>query len=149
MLCCRMTGEVKDKAIVESEKKEVMVEKVEEKKEVAAPVRKELSGLPAGLLEKIQAKEAAKRAAELVTDKGKEERAKQLRRLPAIARLLRNIYISERKAALPHPIILKKVVASYPGHIAQEVLSKDIEKLCELNRAWRSEEHTSELPVTL
>jgi len=101
-----------------------------------APVRKELSGLPQGLLEKIRAKEAAKKASEMFTDKGKEERVKQLRRLPTLARILRNTLIAEKKAALPQPFILKKATASYPGHLALEVLTKDVDKLVELTKPF-------------
>ena len=85
------------------------------------PVREELAGLPVGLLEKVRAKEAAKKASEMFKDHSKDEQVKQLLRLPVLARLLRNICISEKKAALPQTFILKKVKASLPRHIALEV----------------------------
>lgn len=97
------------------------------------PVRKELASLPNELLEKIRAKEAAKKALEMFTDKEKEERVKQLRRLPVLARMVRNMMISEKKAALPQAFILKKANASYPSHIALEMLANDVDKLVEIS----------------
>merc|ERR1719508_20321 len=110
--------------------------KVESPKPAPKPIRKELQGLPPKLIEKILAKEAEKAAREMFTDKDREEKIKRLRRLPVIARIVKNTFISERKAALPFAIVIKKTVASYPGHLASDILTKDFRYLMEVTKPW-------------
>jgi len=105
-------------------------------KPASKPLRKELQGLPPKLIEKILAKEAEKAAKEMFTDKDREERIKRLRRLPTVARILKNTFTSEKKPALPLDMVLKKAVASYPGHIPAETMTKDFKYLVEVSKPW-------------
>jgi len=110
--------------------------KVEAPKPAPKPIRKELQGLPAKLIEKILAKEAEKAAKEMYTDKGKEEKIKRLRRLPVLARIVKNTFTSENKPALPFDMVIKKAVSSYPGHLPSEVMTKDVRYLIEVATPW-------------
>lgn len=118
------------------EKSESSEVKVETPKPAPKPIRKELQGLPPKLIEKILAKEAEKAAREMFTDKDREDKIKRLRRLPVIARILKNTFISERKAALPFDIVIKKAVSSYPGHLSSEIMTKDMRYLIEVTKPW-------------
>jgi len=110
--------------------------KVEAPKPAAKPIRKELQGLPQALIDKILAKEAAKAEKEMFTDKVKEEKVKRLRRLPTLARILKNLFTSENKPALMFDFVIKKAVSSYPGHLPSDVMTKDVRYLIEVSKPW-------------
>lgn len=117
--------------------------KVEAEAKVSSPapapvVRKDLQGLPQRLIDKILAKEAEKAAKDMFTDKSKEDKVRRLRRLPEISRLVKSVFISERKAAVLTPVITKKVVASYPGSISAENMLKDLRYLVEVTTGFLS-----------
>ena len=117
--------------------------KVETEVKVSSPapapvVRKDLQGLPQKLIDKILAKEAEKAAKDMFTDKSKEDKVRRLRRLPEIARLVKSVFISERKAAILTTVIIKKVVASYPGIISEEIITKDLRYLVEVTTGFLS-----------
>ena len=101
-------------------------------------MRKDLQGLPQKLIDKILAKEAEKAAKDMFTDKSKEDKVRRLRRLPEISRLVKSVFISERKAAVLTPVITKKVVASYPGSISAENMMKDLRYLVEVTTGFLS-----------
>jgi len=100
------------------------------------PIRKELQGLPQKLIDKILAKEAAKAEKEMFTDKVKEEKVKRLRRLPTLARILKNTFTSENKPALVFDFVIKKAVSSYPGHLPSDVMIKDVRYLIDVSKPW-------------
>ena len=101
-------------------------------------VRKDLQGLPQKLIDKILVKEAEKAAKDMLTDKSKEDKVRRLRRLPEIARLVKSVFISERKTALLTPIVLKKVVDSYPGQMSTDNMTKDLKYLVEVTSGFIS-----------
>lgn len=122
-------------AAVAEKKKEV----VEIKPVTPAPVktvRKDLQGLPQKLIDKILAKEAEQAAKEMSVDKVKEEKIRKLRRLPEIARIVRSIYVTEKKPALEIKIVSKKAVNSYPGNVSEENMLKDLTYLREVTKTW-------------
>jgi len=100
------------------------------------PIRKELQGLPQKLIDKILAKEAAKAEKEMFTDKVKEDKVKRLRRLPTLARILKNTFTSENKSALVFDFVIKKAVSSYPGHLPSDVMTKDVRYLIDVSKPW-------------
>ena len=104
----------------------------------AAAVRKDLQGLPQKLIDKILAKEAEKAAKDMFTDKSKEDKVRRLRRLPEIARLVKSVFITERKFAVLTPIVEKKVVASYPGSMSAVNLKTDLKYLVEVSPGFLS-----------
>ena len=101
----------------------------------APAVRKDLQDLPQKLIDKILAKEAAK---ERFTDKSKEDKVRSLRRLLEISRLVKSVFISERKVAVLTTVITKRVVASYPGIISEEIIKKDLRYLVEVTTGFLS-----------
>ena len=102
-------------------------------------VRKDLKGLPQKLIDKILAKEAEKAAREMCVDKPKEDRIRRLRRLPQIIRIIKGVFVTERKPALELPIVTKKTVQSYPGSMSEENLLKDVRFLVEVTaKSWLS-----------
>jgi len=115
--------------------------KEEEVKTPATPtpakaVRKDLQGLPQKLIDKILAKEAEQAAKDMLVDKVKEDRIKQLRRLPEIARILKSLFVTERKPALLFKLVTKKALASYPGNMSEDNMIKDIKYTGEITGNW-------------
>jgi len=115
--------------------------KEEEVKTPATPtpakaVRKDLQGLPQKLIDKILAKEAEQAAKDMLVDKVKEDKIKQLRRLPEIARILKSLFVTERKPALLFKLVTKKALASYPGNMSEDNMIKDIKYTGEITGNW-------------
>ena len=114
-------------------------QEVETRSVAPAPVksvRKDLQGLPQKLIDKILAKEAEQAAKEMSVDKVKEEKIRKLRRLPEVARILKSIYVTEKKPALEVKIVTKKAVNSYPGNTSEENMLNDITYLREVTKTW-------------
>ena len=121
-------------AAVAEKKQEVEIKPV-----TPAPVktvRKDLQGLPQKLIDKILAKEAEQAAKEMSVDKVKEEKIRKLRRLPELSRIVKSIYVTEKKPALEVKIVTKKAVNSYPGNISEENMLKDLTYLREVTKTW-------------
>ncbi|KAM3966347.1 chromatin licensing and DNA replication factor double parked [Aphomia sociella] len=95
-----------------------------------------LRNLPASLLEKVKAKQAAK-ALEAMT-RSSEDNNKYLiySRLPDLARTLRNIFVTERKNVLALNIILSKLDSSFKANMSANDLQKDIKLLTEEIPDW-------------
>ena len=128
-----------------SETLEKAAEKLKEKEAAVtsspAPVkaiRKDLQGLPQKLIEKILAKEAEQAAKDMLVNKDQEMVVKKLRRLPELTRILKGIFVTERKPALLLKIITSKALASYPGQISQDALLADIKQIVEISNKWIS-----------
>lgn len=101
-------------------------------------VRKHLQGLPQKQIDKILAKEAELAAREMSVDKVKDERIRKLRRLPELARIVKSVYVTEKKPALEVKIVSKKAVQSYPGNISDDNMLKDLTHLREVTKTWLS-----------
>jgi hypothetical protein len=110
--------------------------KFDTSKPAPKPIHKKLQGLPPKLVNKIVAKEADKAAREMFSNKGREEKIKRLRRLPVLARILKNTFTSENKASLPFEMVVKKAVSSHPGHFPSETIVKDLRYLIEVSQPW-------------
>lgn len=91
---------------------------------------------PSSPLPKIRAKEAQKLQALMTRDPRQEERLAMLGRLPAMARILRNVFVAEKKQALTMEVACARMAESYdaqmpPGRKATEgVFSPAREGLC-------------------
>ncbi|KAL4712015.1 hypothetical protein ACJJTC_003682 [Scirpophaga incertulas] len=95
-----------------------------------------LRNLPAALLEKVKAKQAAK-ALEAMTRSSEDEKKYMIyTRLPDLARTLRNIYVTERKNVLALNIILSKLNVSFKSSINSSDLQNDIKLLAEEVPEW-------------
>uniref|UniRef100_A0A3B3HTS3 Chromatin licensing and DNA replication factor 1 n=1 Tax=Oryzias latipes TaxID=8090 RepID=A0A3B3HTS3_ORYLA len=81
--------------------------------EPVAPVPGSLKGVSQSLLDRIRAKEAQKLQAVMTRDPAHEERLLMMSRLVDLARILRGIFVAEKKAALTMAAACSRMVASY------------------------------------
>jgi len=111
---------------------------VEAPKEVKEdPIPKHLKGLNPKLIAKIQAKEAEK--ARLASTGASKEAVKKLeryRRLPGLARIIRQIFISEQKAALPIQFVCRKTVECHSGSVSVADIEEDVKELVKVVVPW-------------
>ena len=98
------------------------------------PILKKLHGLPPKLIEKIVAKE--NNAREMFPKKGRVEKIKRLKRMPNLARGLKNIFTSEEKTSLPLDIIVHKAASNHPMHFPTETIISDLRCLIEVSQPW-------------
>ncbi|NWV34171.1 CDT1 factor, partial [Grantiella picta] len=95
-----------------------------------------LKGVSQGLLDRIRAKEARRLQALLTRDARQEERAALLARLPAIARVLRSVFVAEKKAALSMELLCARLADSCPELVAPGEMEKHVRLFAELLPDW-------------
>ncbi|XP_059053944.1 DNA replication factor Cdt1 [Achroia grisella] len=95
-----------------------------------------LRNLPASLLEKVKAKQAAKALEAMTRSSENDQKYLIYSRLPDLARTLRNIFVTERKNVLALNIILSKLDSSFKAHVSASELQKDIKVLTEEIPEW-------------
>ncbi|XP_060041007.1 DNA replication factor Cdt1 isoform X3 [Erinaceus europaeus] len=100
-----------------------------------------LKGVSQSLLERIRAKEAQKQLAQMTRRPEQEQRLQRLQRLPELARVLRNIFVSERKPALPMEVACARMVGSYCTAMSHGEMEKHVKLLSELLPDWVSLHH--------
>nr|XP_030138009.3 DNA replication factor Cdt1 [Taeniopygia guttata] len=95
-----------------------------------------LRGVSQGLLERVRAKEAARLAALLTRDARQEQRDARLARLPAMARVLRSVFVAEKKAALSMELLCARLADSCPELVAPGEMEKHVRLFAELLPDW-------------
>ncbi|KAK4316208.1 hypothetical protein Pmani_012613 [Petrolisthes manimaculis] len=95
-----------------------------------------LKGVSSSLLEKIRAREAAKTAREMTRSSGENKELEMLSRLPVMARIIRNIFITEKKAALPWEMVATKVAASFTSMLPGSEVDQHLELLIKEVPGW-------------
>ncbi|XP_021263922.1 DNA replication factor Cdt1 isoform X2 [Numida meleagris] len=95
-----------------------------------------LKGVSQALLERIRAKEARRLQALMTRAAGQEERLAMLGRLPAMARILRGVFVAEKKQALPMELACARMADSYPTQMAAGEMEKHLRLLAELLPDW-------------
>ncbi|NWZ72930.1 CDT1 factor, partial [Acrocephalus arundinaceus] len=95
-----------------------------------------LKGVSQGLLDRIRAKEAQRLQALLTRDARQEERAARLARLPAMARVLRGLFVAEKKPALPMEVLCARLADSCPELVAPGEMEKHVRLLAEVLPDW-------------
>ncbi|XP_045495903.1 DNA replication factor Cdt1 [Colias croceus] len=95
-----------------------------------------LRNLPASLLEKVKAKQAAKALEAMTRSSENEQKYAIYSRLPDLARTLRNIFVTERKNVLALNIILSKLDSSFKSNVSSSDLQRDIKMLTEEVPDW-------------
>ncbi|NWW69279.1 CDT1 factor, partial [Ifrita kowaldi] len=95
-----------------------------------------LRGVSQGLLERIRAKEARRLQALLTRDARQEERAALLARLPAMARVLRSVFVAEKKPALSMELLCARLADSCPELVAPGEMEKHVRLFAELLPDW-------------
>ncbi|XP_057703406.1 DNA replication factor Cdt1 [Corythoichthys intestinalis] len=97
-----------------------------------------LNGVSQSLLDRIRAKEAQKLQAAMTRSPSQDERLLMMSRLGELARILRNVFISEKKTALTIEVICNRMITSYRSALTTGEMEKHIQLLAELNPTWLS-----------
>ncbi|NXK33631.1 CDT1 factor, partial [Piprites chloris] len=95
-----------------------------------------LKGVSQALLDRIRAKEARKLQALMTRDTQQEERVAMLGRLPAMARVLRSVFVAEKKQALPMEVVCARLGDSYDELMAPAEMEKHLRLFVELLPDW-------------
>ncbi|NXN87878.1 CDT1 factor, partial [Bombycilla garrulus] len=95
-----------------------------------------LKGVSQGLLDRIRAKEARRLQELLTRDARQEQRAARLARLPAMARVLRSVFVAEKKAALSMEVLCARLADSSPELVAPGEMEKHVRLFAELLPDW-------------
>ncbi|XP_060767968.1 DNA replication factor Cdt1 isoform X2 [Neoarius graeffei] len=107
-------------------------------KPAAVPIQtpSALKGVSQSLLERIRAKEAQKLQAAMTRNPEQEERLGMMSRLPEMARILRNVFVAEKKPALIMELACNHVIASYRSSLSAGEMEKHLRLLVELAPEW-------------
>ncbi|XP_055991562.1 DNA replication factor Cdt1 [Sorex fumeus] len=97
-----------------------------------------LKGVPQALLERVRAKEAQRQLAQMTRSPEQEQRLGRLERLPEMARLLRSVFVAERKPALAMDVACARMVGSYRSAMSPEEMERHLRLLAELLPDWLS-----------
>ncbi|TKC36608.1 hypothetical protein EI555_017005, partial [Monodon monoceros] len=97
-----------------------------------------LKGVSQALLERVRAKEAQKQLAQMTRRPEQELRLQRLERLPELARVLRSVFVSERKPALTMEVACARMVGSYRAAMSPGEMEKHVQLLSELLPNWLS-----------
>ncbi|XP_069824605.1 DNA replication factor Cdt1 [Dendropsophus ebraccatus] len=95
-----------------------------------------LKGVSQSLLERIRAKEAQKLQFMMTRKPQQEERLLMMSRLPELARILRNVFVAEKKPALTVEVVCNRVISSYRSSMALGEMEKHLSLLAELLPDW-------------
>lgn len=120
------------------ESKAISVQQKQETSVVPTPkVDAALKGVSSSLLEKIRAREAA-RASQSAMLKSKDQckELDLLKRLPEVARILRNTFITEKKVALPWETMVNKVSATFSSSIYDREVDEHLHRLVKETPGW-------------
>ncbi|XP_057609790.1 DNA replication factor Cdt1 [Chionomys nivalis] len=97
-----------------------------------------LKGVSQALLERIRAKEVQKQLAQMTRCPEQELRLQRLERLPELARVLRGVFVSERKPALTMEVVCTRMVDSCQAALSSGEMEKHVLLLAELLPDWLS-----------
>ncbi|XP_012138130.1 chromatin licensing and DNA replication factor double parked isoform X2 [Megachile rotundata] len=97
-----------------------------------------LKGIPKALLEKVRARQAAKALEAMTRTPNAEKEAIMYSRLPELVKLLRNIFVAEKKGILPLEFVTTKLENSSRAKLTVAELEEHIRLLCKLLPTWTS-----------
>ncbi|XP_053127179.1 DNA replication factor Cdt1 isoform X2 [Hemicordylus capensis] len=97
-----------------------------------------LKGVSQSLLERIRAKESQKLQALMTRNPQQEQRLDMLARLPEMARILRNVFVAEKKQALTLEVACLRMMASYRSLMTPGEMEKHLRLFSELLPDWVS-----------
>uniref|UniRef100_A0A8C0WWX9 DNA replication factor Cdt1 n=1 Tax=Castor canadensis TaxID=51338 RepID=A0A8C0WWX9_CASCN len=100
-----------------------------------------LKGVSQALLERIRAKEAQKQLAQMTRRPEQELRLQRLERLPELARVLRSVFVAERKPALTMEVACSRMVGSCCATLSLGEMERHLLLLSELLPDWLSLHH--------
>eukprot|EP00090_Calanus_glacialis_P004164 TRINITY_DN13076_c0_g1_i1.p1 TRINITY_DN13076_c0_g1~~TRINITY_DN13076_c0_g1_i1.p1 ORF type:complete len:792 (-),score=290.26 TRINITY_DN13076_c0_g1_i1:145-2520(-) len=95
-----------------------------------------LQGLNPTLIAKIKAKEAARAKLEMTRNPEQIKRLSQLKKLPELARMIRSLFITEKKAALEVQLACKRLTSSLPHGTEKTQVEENMRLLAVESRGW-------------
>ncbi|XP_051948278.1 DNA replication factor Cdt1-like isoform X2 [Xyrauchen texanus] len=95
-----------------------------------------LKGVSQTLLERIRAKEAQKLHSALTRNPQQEQRLAMMSRLTEMARILRNVFVAEKKPALIMQLACNRMIDSYRSPLINDEMEKHLHLLAELTPEW-------------
>ncbi|KAI3362582.1 hypothetical protein L3Q82_001615 [Scortum barcoo] len=102
----------------------------------ASQIPAALKGVSQSLLDRIRAKEAQKLQAAMTRNSNQEERLRMMSQLPELARILRNVFVAEKKPALIMEVACNRMMASYRSALSTGEMEKHICLLAEVASDW-------------
>lgn len=93
-------------------------------------------GIPKSVLDKVRAKQAAKTLKEMTIKPEEEKEIVRYTRLPEIARILRTLFVAERRRVLPMELVLDKLKDSTRENLSSSELQVHIELLIKSVPGW-------------
>ncbi|XP_066494045.1 DNA replication factor Cdt1 [Tiliqua scincoides] len=103
---------------------------------VAVSTPSSLKGVSQSLLERVRAKEAQKLQAAMTRNPRQEQRLDMMARLPEMARVLRNVFVAEKKQALTMEVACQRMMASYRSLMTPGEMEKHLRLFQELLPDW-------------
>lgn len=97
-----------------------------------------LKGVSQSLLERIRTKEAQKIQAAMTRSPAQTEHLHMMRRLPELARILRNVFVAEKKAALNITVACNRMIDSYRSSMPLGDMEKHLRLLADIVPDWLS-----------
>ncbi|XP_017892432.1 DNA replication factor Cdt1 [Ceratina calcarata] len=104
-----------------------------------------LKGIPKALLEKVRAKQAAKALEAMTRPPDAEKEAVMYSRLPEMVKVLRSIFVAEKKGVLTLEFVITKLENSYRAKLSPADLEEHIRLLCKLLPMWTSIHHVRKI----
>ncbi|XP_076623518.1 chromatin licensing and DNA replication factor double parked [Colletes latitarsis] len=95
-------------------------------------------GIPKALLEKVRAKQAAKALEAMTRTPDADKQASMYSRLPELAKILRNIFVAEKKGVLTMEFVIGKLENSFKAKLTPNELEELVRLLCKLLPTWTS-----------
>ncbi|KAG5900417.1 hypothetical protein JTB14_029304 [Gonioctena quinquepunctata] len=95
-----------------------------------------LKGIPNALLEKVRQRQAAKALLSMTRSADKEKEVLIYSRLPELARLTRNLFVSEKKSVLPLDVVVEKLGNCYRGNLTKIELEEHLKVISKELPAW-------------
>ncbi|KAF7281061.1 chromatin licensing and DNA replication factor double parked isoform X2 [Rhynchophorus ferrugineus] len=95
-----------------------------------------LKGLPKALLEKVRQKQAAKALVSMTRSADKEKEIQMYSRLPEIARLTRNLFVSEKKSVLLLEVVVDKLGNCYRENLTKTELEDHLKLIAKEAPSW-------------
>lgn len=95
-----------------------------------------LKGISNSLLQRIRAREASKIVQEMTMPPEEKKRKQMIERLPEMVRIIRNYFITARKAAISVEDATQKIMDSYHSALPEEDVKAHIQLLAEIFPKW-------------
>lgn len=100
------------------------------------PVSQMLKGVPESLLAKIREKQAAKALSVMTRRPSQEKEAILYARLPDLAKHVRNVFVTEKKACLTTELVMGKLLNSFRTHLTASTMDDHLRLLAKVSGGW-------------